>query len=529
LNVFRLSSKSHWDVPVTIGTETIHLLCSHPTPPVFDDGETLTHDVATGTAATKADWNGLRNNDEIRFWADYVDPAKDNYIYDDTEITVTGTDAAGNQLYTGVPVKQGLGLGQRFVILGDLNSDPVDGDSSFAGATSLITSAFVDATVTPQSTGALAQVPGTFNNRSTKTSSFNLRADYALPSQLGTVIAQAGVHWPLLGDATVYLLDASDHRSVWVDLSFSATQIAVNPTVAGSVGGTVTGGGTFTIGSTATFTARPAAGCALSGWKVNGSASPETSTVLNATVTDGMTVEATFAAMAPMLLGENGYTSTPLVTIGNTLVSTGALNSSSAGSFTPVGILDGIGAYSLDSDTVRVFVNQELGTTAGSNYTLANGVTLKGSRISYFDINKTTKAVEDAGLAYNKIYDRAGNLVTAASQLDQSTGLDRLCSSALIEPNQFGAGKGIADRIYFAGEELWPDLRAPCGRSTWPPVNSGPPRRWAASTGKTSLRSIPATRRTWPSSWATTVPTACRSTCMSAPRTARVTSLTATA
>ena len=60
LDVFRLSSKSHWDVPVRLPDGRIlHLLASHPTPPVFDGSE---------------DRNGRRNHDEIRFWADYVTP-----------------------------------------------------------------------------------------------------------------------------------------------------------------------------------------------------------------------------------------------------------------------------------------------------------------------------------------------------------------------------------------------------------------------------------------------------------------------
>ena len=57
LEVLRLSSKSHWDVPVRISGTVVHLLASHPTPPVFDGPE---------------DRNGVRNADEIRFWADYV-------------------------------------------------------------------------------------------------------------------------------------------------------------------------------------------------------------------------------------------------------------------------------------------------------------------------------------------------------------------------------------------------------------------------------------------------------------------------
>ena len=36
LDVFRLSSKSHWDVPIDVGDEIVHFLVSHPTPPVFE-------------------------------------------------------------------------------------------------------------------------------------------------------------------------------------------------------------------------------------------------------------------------------------------------------------------------------------------------------------------------------------------------------------------------------------------------------------------------------------------------------------
>ena len=61
LEVVRLSSKSHWDVPVKVGGHTVHVLASHPTPPTFDGEE---------------DRNGRRNHDEIRFWADYVSPGK---------------------------------------------------------------------------------------------------------------------------------------------------------------------------------------------------------------------------------------------------------------------------------------------------------------------------------------------------------------------------------------------------------------------------------------------------------------------
>jgi hypothetical protein len=51
LDVLRLSSKSHWDLPIRVGRSTVHFLVSHPTPPTFDGAE---------------DRNGT--HDEIRFW-----------------------------------------------------------------------------------------------------------------------------------------------------------------------------------------------------------------------------------------------------------------------------------------------------------------------------------------------------------------------------------------------------------------------------------------------------------------------------
>ncbi len=96
LAVFRLSSKSHWDVPIRVRGKVVHFLTSHPTPPVFDGPE---------------DRNGTRNADEIRLWADYVTPGAGGYIYDDR----------GR--------RGGLKPGARFVIAGDQNSDPLDGDS----------------------------------------------------------------------------------------------------------------------------------------------------------------------------------------------------------------------------------------------------------------------------------------------------------------------------------------------------------------------------------------------------------------
>ena len=156
--------------------------------------------------------------------------------------------------------------------------------------------------------------------------------------------------------------------------------------------------------------------------------------------------------------GLNGYTVDPIFTVGDTITgTTGALNSTTAGNYTPIGILDGTGAYELDENTVRIFVNHEVGNTAGYAYTLASGATLTGTRVSYFDIDKATLDVVDAGLAYDTIYNRAGQVVGSnGATLDTSSGpggLNRFCSANLIEAEVFGDDRGFVDTIFFTGEE----------------------------------------------------------------------------
>ena len=203
LDVFRLSSKSHWDLPVRIDDQVVHLLASHPTPPVFDGPE---------------DRNGTRNFDEIRFWADYITGGPTSrYIYDDD-------GRVG-----------GLPRGASFVIVGDQNSDPLDGDSIPGAAQQLLEHPRVNVTVTPDSEGAVEQsaLQGGANltHRSdprfdtadfADTAPGNLRADYVLPSSQ-LLIEGAGVFWPLADDPLFRLVGtfpfpSSDHRLVWVDV-----------------------------------------------------------------------------------------------------------------------------------------------------------------------------------------------------------------------------------------------------------------------------------------------------------------------
>lgn len=203
LDAFRLSSKSHWDIPINVNGEIVHVLASHPTPPVFDGLE---------------DRNGTRNHDEIRFWADYVTPGQGDYIYDD----------AGN--------RGGIAPGSRFVIMGDQNADPLDGDSTNDAILQLLDNPLINTSITPDSAGGIEQavLQGGANathegNPAFDTADFadaapgNLRADYVLPSK-NLPIEDAAVFWPESTDPLFPLVGtfpfpSSDHRLVSVDVN----------------------------------------------------------------------------------------------------------------------------------------------------------------------------------------------------------------------------------------------------------------------------------------------------------------------
>jgi len=204
-DIMRLSSKNHVDVPVDIDGQVIHVIATHPTPPSFDGPE---------------DRNGRRNHDEIRLLADYIAPERSGYLIDD-------------QGQTG-----GLPENASFVIMGDLNADPNDGDSYDNAIRLLLDHPLVRSTQ-PSSTGGAAAAVKTgganadhINPADQDTADFrddgdfavgNLRLDYVLPSKNLTV-RDSGVFWPAEGEPGYDWIGpgfppvSSDHRLVWVDL-----------------------------------------------------------------------------------------------------------------------------------------------------------------------------------------------------------------------------------------------------------------------------------------------------------------------
>ena len=194
----RLSSKSHWDVPVRTPRGTLHFMVSHPTPPVFDGLE---------------DRNGARNADELRLWREYLDndDADRGWLCDDD-------GRCG-----------GLPVGDRFVIAGDLNNDPVDGDGRHEAILQLIEHPRMLRMPAPRSEGAVVAARDTGNanvghrgDAGEDTGDFgpkvgNLRLDYLLSSG-GLRATASGVHWPVPGTPEHDATTATDHRLVWIDL-----------------------------------------------------------------------------------------------------------------------------------------------------------------------------------------------------------------------------------------------------------------------------------------------------------------------
>jgi endonuclease/exonuclease/phosphatase family metal-dependent hydrolase len=187
----RLSSKSHWDVPVRLPDgATLHVLASHPTPPAFD-----------GPARR----NDRRNHDEIRFWVDYLDGAA--YIEDDSS--------------------RGGGLHETasFVVMGDLNADPDESNVFRRAVRNLVGHERVQDVVPTAPPAARSAFPSLDPD---DTARWGKRVDYVLPSAPLTVDT-SGVWRPGRGAARPVATDTStlpvsDHFPVWVDVRLPSSK-----------------------------------------------------------------------------------------------------------------------------------------------------------------------------------------------------------------------------------------------------------------------------------------------------------------
>ena len=174
--VQRLATTGFWDVPLVTGSGPLHLLAWHATPPVFDGPE---------------DRNGRRNHDEAAFWRHYLDGA----------LPMPPPDAP-------------------FVLLGDGNLDPADGDGRREGIAALLAHPALQDPL-PKGRHGRAE-PAHQGDPARDTVLYGdlggLRLDYVLPSS-GLRVTGAGVLWPAPGDPLAAdLAAASRHFPVWVDI-----------------------------------------------------------------------------------------------------------------------------------------------------------------------------------------------------------------------------------------------------------------------------------------------------------------------
>ena len=174
----RLSSTGHWIVPVEAPGGPLTLLAWAATPPVFDGPEDL---------------NGLRNADELALWARLLDgdlgPAP-----------------------------------EVFVLLGDANLDPADGEGFSSDMAAFLSDPRLQDPRPASEGGRAAATPGQAGDPALDTADWredgpgNLRTHYVLPAAALRVLG-AGVVWPLPADPLAEAAEAAGpHRLVWVDL-----------------------------------------------------------------------------------------------------------------------------------------------------------------------------------------------------------------------------------------------------------------------------------------------------------------------
>ena len=188
-----VSSKSHWDVPILTPQGRIHLLAAHPTPPAFDGPE---------------DRNGHRNAAEIQFWNAYIASPNASWLCDESGLC------------------GGLTSAEPFVVVGDLNADPKDGDGHHSTINALISNPRVSQYDAPRSRGGLERANAyalqKLGDNATHTADFGprvgtLRVDYVLPSK-DLIVEKSGIFWPTQDNPSARWTKASDHHLVWADM-----------------------------------------------------------------------------------------------------------------------------------------------------------------------------------------------------------------------------------------------------------------------------------------------------------------------
>lgn len=149
--------------------------------------------------------------------------------------------------------------------------------------------------------------------------------------------------------------------------------------------------------------------------------------------------------------GQTSYI-TPLApgVVATSLLSVG----DSIGGYKMVGIPDGLGAFDNGDGTLTLWMNHELGNTAG--VTRAHGS--KGAFVSQWTINKSTWEVTSGKDLITNVFNYGGGAWTQGT-----TAFNRFCSADLPSQSAFynpDTGLGTMNRIFMNGEEGGVESRA---------------------------------------------------------------------
>jgi hypothetical protein len=137
--------------------------------------------------------------------------------------------------------------------------------------------------------------------------------------------------------------------------------------------------------------------------------------------------------------------------------------------YRPPGVLDGLVALPGSSgETLALIATHELKAGDGTPYRLANGTALTGSRLTRFDLDRRTRRLTGARLAYREVRDRSGREVARPEQLSEApdrgpAGMESFCSAAGWSAGQFG----FVDPVVLAHEEVTRSEGHPHGGSVF--------------------------------------------------------------
>lgn len=192
--VMPLLSRSLWDVPVVSGSQTVHVVVTHLSSP---------RELGVEQAET------ARHRDQLQFVQDYLGQGgEQGYIEDD----------AGQ---TG-----GLEPDAKFVLIGQLNSDPLEGSAQYrqlqelsapAEFTSEGASSFFRDRRDQDATAVLDLRPHRTDGQ---------RLNYVLSKRGASTILDSGVFWPTESSERATLVPEPDasglsYRLVWADVRFN--------------------------------------------------------------------------------------------------------------------------------------------------------------------------------------------------------------------------------------------------------------------------------------------------------------------